>query len=48
VTAAARRAAVAEVRAAVPMSERQACRYVGVARASLRYRPTRDDTALRQ
>ncbi len=47
-TAAARRAAVAEVQAAAAVSERQACRYVGVARSSLRYRPTRDDTGLRQ
>lgn len=46
-TATARRAVVAEVQAAVPVSEREACRYVGVARSTLRYQPSRDDAPLR-
>jgi putative transposase len=46
-TAAQRRTAVRDVIIAASVSERRACRFTGFARSSQRYRPTRDDTALR-
>jgi putative transposase len=48
VTASARRRAVEEARTAAELSERQACRFLGVARSSQRYAPARDDTELRE
>src|SRR5690606_4271860 len=41
VTAAQRRAVVADARAHHPLSERQACRYLGLPRTPIRYRPRR-------
>lgn len=46
-TTAARRAVVAEVRAARGLKERQACRYLGFSRPGIRYRPQREDGPLR-
>ena len=46
-TVGARRRAVVEVQTAARVSERRACRFVGVARSSQRYVPQRDDTELR-
>ena len=49
VTSAARREAAAYLRAAFSMSERQACRVIGVDRSSIRYRASRpDDGVLRE
>ena len=45
VTPAARREAVAHLRASLGMSERRACRVVGADRKSMRYRSTRPDDA---
>ena len=47
-TAAARRTAVRDVMIAAGVSERRACRFTGFAGSTQRYRPTRDDTALRE
>jgi len=46
-TVAVRRHAVHDVITAAQVSERRACRFVGVARSSQRYVPRRDDAALR-
>jgi putative transposase len=43
VTPAAKREAVAHLRAVFGMGERQACRVIGADRTSMRYRPRRDD-----
>jgi putative transposase len=48
VTAPARRHAVREVIAAAHIPERRACRFTGFPRSTHRYRPTRDDRALRE
>lgn len=48
VTAPLRRRAVREAMTAAQLPERRACRYTGFARASCRYRSTRDDRALRE
>ena len=45
-TASLRRDAVHRAMAAAAISERRACRFTGVARATVRYHATRDDTAL--
>jgi putative transposase len=47
VTVEQRRAAVGRARAAAHLSERRACRFLGVARASMRYRGRRADGELR-
>jgi putative transposase len=47
VTAPQRRHAVHEARTAAHLTERRACRFTGFARATQRYRPTRDDRPLR-
>ncbi len=47
-TVAARRRAVADARTAARLSERRACRFLGIARSTQRYRAQRDDTALRE
>jgi hypothetical protein len=47
-TAAGRRAAVRDIMLTADVSERRACRFTGFARSTQRYRPTRDDTALRE
>ena len=47
-TVSARRRAVRDVMTAAQVSERRACRFTGVARATQRYRPMRDDAALRE
>ncbi len=47
-TVAARRRAVAEARTAARLSERRACRFLGVARSTQRYTSQRDDTTLRE
>lgn len=47
VTARARRRAVREAMTAAQIPERRACRFTGFARSSARYRPQRDDRALR-
>lgn len=46
-TVSAGRAAVREAMRAASLTERRACRFVGVARSSCRYHPKRDDAALR-
>ena len=46
-TASERRAAVREAMSTAALSERQACRFTGFARSTLRYRPTRNDAPLR-
>ena len=46
-TASERRVAVHEAMAAATLSERRACRFIGVPRATQRYRPMRDDRGLR-
>ena len=45
-TASQRRDAVRRAMITAAISERRACRFTGVARATVRYRPMRDDTAL--
>jgi putative transposase len=47
VTAPQRRRAVREARTAAALSERRACRFIGVARSTQRYPTLRDDTELR-
>ena len=47
-TASQRRDAVHRAMAAAAISERRACRFTGVARATMRYHTLRDDTALRE
>lgn len=42
-TVAAKRAAVAQARTRAEVSERRACRLVGLSRATARYRPTRPE-----
>lgn len=46
-TVSARRRAVCDVMAAAQVSERRACRFTGIPRATCRYELTRDDAALR-
>ena len=47
-TASLRRDAVHRAMAAAAIAERRACRFTGVARATVRYRVVRDDTALKE
>lgn len=47
-TAAARRMAVHEARSAASLSERRACRFLGLPRSTQRYRRSRDDRELRE
>ena len=47
-TASQRRDAVHRAMIAAAISERRACRFTGVARATMRYHTLRDDTALKE